>query len=43
MSSNQTLARQGVWALGFSAAAEPLLAQLEDAGVVDGCLENSQL
>ena len=43
MSREQALGRQGVWALGFSAAAEPLLAQLESSGVVDGCLQNNQL
>jgi cobalt-precorrin 5A hydrolase/precorrin-3B C17-methyltransferase len=43
MSSGQGLVRQGVWALGFSAAAEPLLVQLEAAGVVDGCLESGQM
>ncbi len=43
MSNEQGQERQGVWALGFSAAAEPLLAQLEAAGVVDGCVETGRL
>jgi len=43
MSNGQGRERQGVWALGFSAAAEPLLAQLEAAGVVDGCVESGRL
>ena len=43
MSSSQQPQRQGVWALGFSDAAEPLLAQLQAAGLVDGCLQAEQL
>ncbi len=43
MSSPDAMERQGVWALGFSAAAEPLLAQLQAHGAVDGCLEGDQL
>jgi cobalt-precorrin 5A hydrolase/precorrin-3B C17-methyltransferase len=43
MSNGQGREGQGVWALGFSAAAEPLLAQLEAAGVVDGCVESGRL
>jgi len=43
MSVSQRQQRQGVWALGFSAAAEPLLAQLQMAGLVDGCLPAEQL
>jgi cobalt-precorrin 5A hydrolase/precorrin-3B C17-methyltransferase len=43
MSSSLGRQRQGVWAMGFSAAAEPLLAQLEAAGMVDGCVESGQL
>lgn len=43
MRSIQQSQRQGVWALGFSAAAEPLLAQLQGAGLVDGCLQAEQL
>ena len=43
MSNAHQLQRQGVWALGFSAAADPLLDQLVAAGVVDGRLEASEL
>jgi cobalt-precorrin 5A hydrolase/precorrin-3B C17-methyltransferase len=43
MNGSQQPLRQGVWALGFSDAAEPLLAQLQAAGLVDGCLQAEQL
>jgi cobalt-precorrin 5A hydrolase / precorrin-3B C17-methyltransferase len=43
MSADQHGARQGIWALGFSAAAEPLLAQLQASGMVDGCLVAGEL
>ena len=43
MSARQQRQRQGVWALGFSAAAEPLLERLRVSGLVDGCLQADQL
>ena len=43
MNRARTPIRQGIWALGFSAAAEPLLTHLVAMGAVDGCLEPSQL
>ncbi len=43
MNSAASPARQGIWGLGFSAAAEPLLAQLAAAGVVDGPIAADQL
>jgi len=43
MNANQHGARQGIWALGFSPAAVPLLAQLQASGMVDGCLVAGEL